>query len=215
MPPNLNINGFPRNVKCCYLVPQKTTGGQYGSRKQWKTSTTIPYPPAPCKNSFDFCFFFSKEFLSPGCHLVYKTILSALILNGFWSLKFKVSSKKIIYPFRFLFVDKWNSLWIIYPILFRQISMKCLEVHNLLWEANFRQFPAAQARVQTRLPATVCLAKLCLSVSLYVNSGFAGSLILYVRHYNMLFVYLLPTFWSLFKYCDLWPYVWLVFKSGF
>ena len=34
MPPNLNINGFPRNVKCCYLVPQKTTGGQYGSRKQ-------------------------------------------------------------------------------------------------------------------------------------------------------------------------------------
>ena len=96
MPPNLNINGFPRNVKCCYLVPQKTTGGQYGSRKQWKTSTTIPYPPAPCKNSFDFCFFFSKEFLSPGCHLVYKTTLSTLIFNRFWSLKFKVSSRKII-----------------------------------------------------------------------------------------------------------------------
>ena len=25
----------------------------------------------------------------------------------------------------------------------------------------------------------------------------------------------LYTFWSSFMYCDLWPYVWLVFKSGF
>ena len=35
----------------------------------------------------------------------------------------------------------------------------------------------------------------------------------YARHYNPRFVYLLPTFWSSFKYCDLWLYVWLVLKS--
>ena len=37
----------------------------------------------------------------------------------------------------------------------------------------------------------------------------------YACHYNPRFVYFLPTFWSSFMYCDLWPYVWLVFKSGF
>ena len=37
----------------------------------------------------------------------------------------------------------------------------------------------------------------------------------YARHYNPRFVYFLPPFWSSFMYCDLWPYVWLVFKSGF
>ena len=37
----------------------------------------------------------------------------------------------------------------------------------------------------------------------------------YACHYNPWFVYFLPTFWSSFMYCDLWPYVWLVFKSGF
>ena len=37
----------------------------------------------------------------------------------------------------------------------------------------------------------------------------------YARQYNPRFVYFLPTFWSSFMYCDLWPYVWLVFKSGF
>jgi hypothetical protein len=31
---------------------------------------------------------------------------------------------------------------------------------------------------------------------------------------NPRFVYFLPTFWSSFIYCDLWSYVWLVFKSG-
>ena len=35
----------------------------------------------------------------------------------------------------------------------------------------------------------------------------------YARHYNPRFVYFLPTSWSSFMYCDLWPYVWLVFKS--
>ena len=30
-----------------------------------------------------------------------------------------------------------------------------------------------------------------------------------MRHYNPRFVYFLPTFWSSFMYCDLWPYVWL------
>ena len=37
----------------------------------------------------------------------------------------------------------------------------------------------------------------------------------YTRHYNPQFVYFFPTFWSSFMYCDLWPYVWLVLKSGF
>ena len=37
----------------------------------------------------------------------------------------------------------------------------------------------------------------------------------YARHYNPRFVYFLPTFWRSLMYCDLWPYVWLVFKSGF
>ena len=32
------------------------------------------------------------------------------------------------------------------------------------------------------------------------------------RHYNPRFVYFLSTFWSLFMYCDLWAYVWLLFK---
>ena len=36
----------------------------------------------------------------------------------------------------------------------------------------------------------------------------------YACHYNPRFVYFLPTFWSSFMYCDIWPYVWLVFKSG-
>ena len=34
----------------------------------------------------------------------------------------------------------------------------------------------------------------------------------YARHYNPRFVYFLPTFWSSFMYCDLWPYVWFKFK---
>jgi hypothetical protein len=43
----------------------------------------------------------------------------------------------------------------------------------------------------------------------------------YARHYNPRFVYFLPTFWSqkmLFQgafFLKFWPYVWLVFKSGF
>ena len=37
----------------------------------------------------------------------------------------------------------------------------------------------------------------------------------YARHYNPRFVYFLPTFWGSFMYCDLSPYVWLVFKSNF
>ena len=37
----------------------------------------------------------------------------------------------------------------------------------------------------------------------------------YARHDNPQFVYFLPTFWSSFMNCDLWIYVWLVFKSGF
>ena len=36
----------------------------------------------------------------------------------------------------------------------------------------------------------------------------------YARHYDPRFVYFLLTFWSSFMYCDIWPYVWLVFKSG-
>ena len=39
-------------------------------------------------------------------------------------------------------------------------------------------------------------------------------LIPYACHYNPQFVYFLPTFWSSFMYCYLWPYVWLAFKSG-
>ena len=45
--------------------------------------------------------------------------------------------------------------------------------------------------------------------------------ILYARHYNPRFVYFLPTFWSsktFFQgafFLKIWPYVWLVFKSGF
>ena len=43
----------------------------------------------------------------------------------------------------------------------------------------------------------------------------------YTRHYNPRFVYFLPTFWSpktFFQrafFLKFWPYVWLVFKSGF
>ena len=43
----------------------------------------------------------------------------------------------------------------------------------------------------------------------------------YARHYNPRFVYFLPTFWSpktFFQgafFLKFWPYVWLVFKSGF
>ena len=43
----------------------------------------------------------------------------------------------------------------------------------------------------------------------------------YARHYNPRFVYFLPTFWStktFFQWAfflKFWPYVWLVFKSGF
>ena len=37
----------------------------------------------------------------------------------------------------------------------------------------------------------------------------------YARPYNLRFVYFLLTFWISFMHCDLWPYVWLVFKSGF
>ena len=43
----------------------------------------------------------------------------------------------------------------------------------------------------------------------------------YARHYNPRFVYFLPTFWSpktFFQgafFVKFWPYVWLVFKSGF
>ena len=29
----------------------------------------------------------------------------------------------------------------------------------------------------------------------------------YARHYNPRFVYFLPTFWSSFMYCDLWPHI--------
>ena len=39
--------------------------------------------------------------------------------------------------------------------------------------------------------------------------------VLYAPHYNPLFVDFSPIFWSSFMYCDLWPYVWLLFKSGF
>ena len=39
--------------------------------------------------------------------------------------------------------------------------------------------------------------------------------LLYPCHYNPRFAYFLPTFWSSFMYCDLWPYVWLVYKSSF
>ena len=44
---------------------------------------------------------------------------------------------------------------------------------------------------------------------------------LYSRHYNLWFVYFLPTFWSpkaFFQgafFLKFWPYVWIVFKSGF
>ena len=37
----------------------------------------------------------------------------------------------------------------------------------------------------------------------------------YARHYKPRLVYFLPTFWSSFMYCDLWPYVWLINESGF
>ena len=43
----------------------------------------------------------------------------------------------------------------------------------------------------------------------------------YARHYNLRFIYFLPTFWSpktFFQgafFLKFWPYVWLVFKSGF
>ena len=37
----------------------------------------------------------------------------------------------------------------------------------------------------------------------------------YAHHYNLRCVYFLLTFWSSFMYCDIWPYVWLVLKSGF
>ena len=96
MPPNLNINGFPRNVKCCYLVPKKPQVANMVQENNEKHLLLFLIHLPHAKILLIFASFFSKEFLSPGCHLVYKTILSALILNGFWSLKFKVSSKKII-----------------------------------------------------------------------------------------------------------------------
>ena len=34
----------------------------------------------------------------------------------------------------------------------------------------------------------------------------------HAHYYNPRFVYFLSTFLSSFRYCDLWPYVWLVFK---
>ena len=37
----------------------------------------------------------------------------------------------------------------------------------------------------------------------------------YTHHYNPRFVYFSLTFWSSFMYCDLWSYVWLVFKGRF
>ena len=37
----------------------------------------------------------------------------------------------------------------------------------------------------------------------------------YARHYKPRFVYFLHIFRNSFMYCDLWPYVWLVFKSCF
>ena len=37
----------------------------------------------------------------------------------------------------------------------------------------------------------------------------------YARQYNLRFAYFLPSFRSSFMYCDLRPYVWLVFKSSF
>ena len=37
----------------------------------------------------------------------------------------------------------------------------------------------------------------------------------YARHYKPRLVYFLPHFQRPFMYCDLWPYAWLVFKSGF
>ena len=37
----------------------------------------------------------------------------------------------------------------------------------------------------------------------------------YARHYKPRLVYFLPHFQRPFMYCDLWSYVWLVFKSGF
>ena len=46
------------------------------------------------------------------------------------------------------------------------------------------------------------------------HSFFCDTYIPYARHYNPRFVYILPLFWSSFMNCDLWPYVWLVFKSG-
>ena len=39
--------------------------------------------------------------------------------------------------------------------------------------------------------------------------------LLYARHYNPKFVYFYLLFLKLIMNCDLWPYVWLVFKSGF
>ena len=48
-----------------------------------------------------------------------------------------------------------------------------------------------------------------------VEHSYYVYLLPYARHYNPRFVYFSSTFWSSFMYCDLWPYVWLVFKSGF
>ena len=59
------------------------------------------------------------------------------------------------------------------------------------------------------------LSTLAFKVYFWGQKLILWEIIPYERHYNPRFVYFLPTFWSSFMYCELWPYLWLVFKSGF
>ena len=97
---------------------------------------------------------------------------------------------------------------------------------NTLWWSSFNLFPVnpesnqrenwykndAQSRQSPHF--SQCTLKLIWS---WMQQCFCSHFfcIPYARHYNPQFVYFLPTFWSSFMYSDLWPYVWLVFKSGF
>ena len=126
--------------------------------------------------------------------------------QGFHSLTQLLQGPLCVVPIRMSCNPFWKRILI--SFLFLQLFMRCLKPSNfkqvffwgLIWFPSLSRFFGFPTFLLTKL----------------LRGGIGLSKqIPYARHYKPRFVYFLPTFWSSFMYCDLWPYVWLVFKSGF